>query len=84
MTDLLPALISDSYLIMADAVLDAARGLPWTEPSAKMRLAVHALTVVDNVDVAHHLEIHVRPGSVSLHVGDTQAVAAMERRALAR
>ena len=83
--DLLPALISDAYLVMVTAVLEAACRLSWPDETSRTRLALHALTVMEEIDVKDHLDTFLMSlWSLRRHVPDLAAVAALERRALAR
>jgi hypothetical protein len=83
--DALAALVSDPYLVVVDAVLDAACRLTWIDPSARARLALHALTVVNGIEVRDHLDTFLAALSAARrHLPDLNAVAETEKRALAR
>ncbi|GIF00259.1 hypothetical protein Ari01nite_77230 [Paractinoplanes rishiriensis] len=84
-TDLLPALTADAYVVMIDAVLDAACRLQWTTQDARMRLAVHAIQVMEGVNVTDHFDMFLAAlAALRHHVPGLDAVAALEKRALAR
>lgn len=83
--DLLPALIGDTYVVMVDAVLGAACGLPWTSQDARMQLAWYASQVMEGINVSDHLETFLAAlAALRRHVPDLNAVAVLEKRALAR
>jgi hypothetical protein len=83
--DLLPALLGDAHLVVADAVLEAARRLAWTDQDARLRLAAHAVLVMEGVDVSDHLETFLASlSALRRHVSKLDSVAALEKKALAR
>ena len=83
--DLLPALVSDAYVVMIDAVLAAARRLPWQDQESKIRLALHAATVMEGIDVSDHLDTFLTSiSALRHHLPDPVAIAALEKKALAR
>lgn len=85
LNDLLPALTSDPYLIVVDAVLDAACRLTWVATPSRTRLAIHALTVMRGVDVSARLETFLASlSTLRRHVTDLDALARLEIEALAR
>lgn len=83
--DLLPALVSDAYVVMIDAVLAAACRLSWPDQESKIRLAFHAATVMEGVDVSEHLDTFLTSiSALRHHVSDPAALAEWEKKALAR
>ncbi|RAO00779.1 hypothetical protein [Micromonospora noduli] len=83
--DLLPALIGDPYVVMVDAVLDAACRLPWTGQDARMQLGLYAYRVMEGVNVTEHFETFMAAlAAFRIHGPGPDAVAVMEKRALAR
>lgn len=83
--DLLPVLVSDAYVVMVDAVLAAACRLPWPDQESRIRLALHAATVMDGIDVSEHLDTFLTSiSALRRHVPDPAALAELEKRALAR
>ncbi|MFC7617275.1 hypothetical protein ACFQV2_31490 [Actinokineospora soli] len=48
--DLLPALVSDAYVVVIDAVLEAACRLTWPDQESRIQLALHAATVMEGID----------------------------------
>lgn len=83
--DLLPALISDVYIVMVDAVLKAACRLPWPDQKSQIRLASHAAMVMERVNVSEHLDTFLTSlSALRHHIPAPAALAQLERRALAR
>lgn len=83
--DLLPALVSDTYVVMIDAVLDAACELPWPDKESRVRLALHAAAVMEGINVSKHLETFLASlAALRHHVPDLAALAELEKKALAR
>ncbi|MBM6545010.1 hypothetical protein JNO54_02495 [Janibacter sp. YIM B02568] len=83
--DLLPALVSDAYVVMIDAVLAAACRLPWPDQESKIRLALHAATVMEGIDVSDHLDTFLTSiSALRHHVSDPVALAELEKKALVR
>ncbi|GIF64140.1 hypothetical protein Ais01nite_21750 [Asanoa ishikariensis] len=83
--DLLPALIGDTYVVVIDAVLDAARQLSWTVPEARAQLALYANRVIEGIDVTEHLETFLAAlGALRSHVSDPHVLSVLEKRALTR
>jgi len=83
--DLLPALVGDAYVVMVNAVLRAACRLPWTAQDARMQLAWYASQVMEGINVSEHLETFLAAlAALRRHVPDLDAVAVLEKRALAR
>ncbi|WP_213453268.1 hypothetical protein [Rhizomonospora bruguierae] len=83
--DLLPALTGDAYVVMVDAVLGAACRLSWTAQDARMQLAMYAYRVMEGINVTEHLETFLAAlAALRSHVPDPDAVAMLEKRALAR
>lgn len=83
--DILPALVSDAYVVMIDAVLAAACRLPWPDQESRVRLAFHAATVMEGINVSEHLDTFLTSlSALRHHVPDLDALAELERRALAR
>lgn len=83
--DLLPALVSDAYLVVIDAVLAAACRLPWPDEKSRIRLAHHAATVAEGIDVSERLDTFLTSlSALRHHVPDLAALAALEKKALAR
>jgi hypothetical protein len=65
--DLLPALVSDPYVVVMNAVLEAACRLEWAGKESRARLALHALSVMEVVDVREHLETFLSALSALRH-----------------
>jgi hypothetical protein len=83
--DLLPALVSDTYVVMIDAVLAAACRLPWPDQESRIRLALHAATVAEAINISDHLDTFLTSlSALRHHVPDLAALAELEKRALAR
>ncbi|GAA2391999.1 hypothetical protein [Dactylosporangium salmoneum] len=83
--DLLPALVGDAYVVMIDAVLDAACRLPWTTENARMQLALHAFRVMEGINITDHFETFLSAlAALRRHAPGLDAVAVLEKRALAR
>ncbi|WP_158852899.1 hypothetical protein [Saccharothrix deserti] len=83
--DLLPALVSDAYIVMIDAVLEAAYRLPWPDQESRIRLALHAATVMEGINVSRHLDTFLTSlAALRRHVPDIAALAELEKKALAR
>lgn len=83
--DLLPALVSDAYVVVIDAVLAAACRLPWPDQEARIRLALHAATVAESINVSDHLDTFLTSlSALRHHVPDPVALAELEKKALAR
>lgn len=84
--DLLPAFVSDPYLVVVTAVLDAACRLPWPNLESRTRLALHAMTVMEGIDIsAGNLDIFIKSlAALRHHVPDMAALANLEKKALAR
>ncbi|MEV8442062.1 hypothetical protein AB0425_32185 [Actinosynnema sp. NPDC051121] len=83
--DLLPALVSDTYVVMIDAVLEAACRLPWPDQESRIRLALHAMNVMEGINVSKHLDTFLTSlAALRRHVPDTAALAELEKKALAR
>jgi hypothetical protein len=83
--DLLPALVSDAYVVMVDAVLAAACRLPWPDQESRIRLALHAATVMEGINVTEHLDTFLTSlSALRHHVPDLAALAQLEKKALAR
>jgi hypothetical protein len=83
--DLLPALVSDAYVVMIDAVLAAACRLPWPDQESRIRLAFHAATVMEGINVSEHLDTFLTSlSALRHHVPDLAALAELEKKALAR
>ncbi|WP_114905915.1 hypothetical protein [Ornithinimicrobium murale] len=83
--NLLPALVSDAYVVMVEAVLAASCRLPWPDEESRLRLALHAATVMENINVSEHLETFLTSiSALRHHVPDLDALAALEKKALAR
>jgi hypothetical protein len=84
-TDLLPALVSDAYVVVIDAVLAAACRLPWPDQDSRIRLALHAATVMQSIDVSEHLDTFLSSlSALRHHVPNLAALAELEKKALAR
>lgn len=83
--DLLPALVSDTYVVMINAVLAAGCRLPWPDQESRVRLAFHAETVMEGINVSEHLDTFLTSlSALRHHVPDLAALAALEKKALAR
>ena len=83
--DLLPALVSDAYVVMVDAVLEAVCRLPWPDQESRIRLALHAVRVMEGINVSEHLDTFLTSLSALRHlVPDPAALAELEKKALAR
>jgi len=83
--DLLPALIGDAYIVMIDAVLSAACRLPWTAQDARMQLAWYAIQVMEGINITDHFETFLAAlAALRRHVPGLDAVAVLEKKALAR
>lgn len=83
--DLLPALVSDTYIVMIDAVLAAACRLPWPKQESRVWLALHAASVMEGISVPEHLDTFLTSlSALRHHVPDLAALAALEKKALAR
>jgi hypothetical protein len=83
--DLLPALILDAYVVVIDAVLEAACRLPWPDQESRSRLVLHAVMVMEGVNVSKHLDTFLTSLSALRHyVPDPAALAALEKKALSR
>jgi hypothetical protein len=83
--DLLPAFVSDVYVVMIDAVLAAACRLPWPDQESRIRLALHAATVMEGINVSDHLDTFLTSlSALRHHVPDPIALAELEKKALAR
>lgn len=83
--DLLPALLSDAYIVMIDAVLEAACLLPWPDQESRIRLALHAMTVMEGINVSEHLDTFLTSlSALRHHVPNPAALAELEKKALAR
>lgn len=83
--DLLPALVSDAYVVMVDAVLAAACRLPWPDQESRIRLAFHAATVAAGINVSEHLNTFLSSlSALRHHMPDLAALAELEKKALGR
>lgn len=83
--DLLPVLVSDAYIVMVDAVLAAACRLPWPDQESRIRLALHAATVMEGINVSEHLDTFLTSlSALRHHVPDPTALAELEKKALVR
>lgn len=83
--DLLPALVSDPYAVIIDAVLAAACRLPWPDQESRIRLAYHAMTVMEGINVSERLDMFLTSlAALRRHVPDLAALAELEKKALAR
>ena len=83
--DLLPALVSDAYVVMIDAVLTAACRLPWPDRESRIRLALHAVRVMEGINVSEHLDTFLASlSALRHHVPEPTALAELEKKALAR
>jgi hypothetical protein len=83
--DLLPALVSDAYVVMINAVLAAACRLPWPDQESRIRLALHAATVAEGINVSEHMDTFLTSlSALRHHVPDLTALAELEKKALAR
>lgn len=83
--DLLPALVSDTYVVVIDAVLNAACRLPWPDQEARIRLAYHAVAVMESINVSEHLDAFLTSlSALRHHVPAPTALAELEKKALAR
>lgn len=83
--DLLPALVSDAYVVVVDAVLAAACRLSWPDQESRFRLAFHAATVAEGINVSEHLDTFLTSlSALRHHVPDLAALAELEKKALAR
>lgn len=83
--DLLPALVSDPYVVVADAVLAAACRLPWPNQESRIQLAFHAATVMTGIDITEHPDTFLTSlSALRHHTPDLTALAELEKKALAR
>jgi hypothetical protein len=83
--DLLPALVSDAYVVVIDAVLKAACRLTWPDQESRIQLALHAATVMEGIDVSKHLDTFLTSlAALRRHVPNPTALARLEKKALAR
>ncbi|WP_230595636.1 hypothetical protein [Rhodococcoides fascians] len=84
-SDLLPALVNDPYIVMIDAVLKAATRLTWTRVEDKVQLAVYASHLAANLELPGRLELVLTAlSALRRHVPNLDALATLERAALAR
>ncbi|MBB1058941.1 DUF2125 domain-containing protein [Dietzia sp. B19] len=83
--DLLPALVSDADVVMVDAVLAAACRLPWPDQESRNRLALHAATVAEVINVSKHFDTFLSSlSALRRNVQNLAALAKLEKKALAR
>lgn len=83
--DLLPAFVSDTYVVVIDAVLEAACRLPWPDERSRIRLALHAKAVMEGINVSEHLDTFLTSlAALRHHVPDPPVLAELEKTALAR
>lgn len=84
-SDLLPALVTDPYMVMIDAVLKAATRLTWTREEDKVQLAVYASYLAANFELPDRLELILTAlSALRRHVPNLDALATLEKAALAR
>lgn len=84
-SDLLPAFVTDPYMVMVDAVLKAATRLTWTREEDKVQLAVYASHLAANLDLPDRLELVLTAlSALRRHVPNLDALATLEKAALAR
>lgn len=85
LVDLLPALTTDTYVLVVRAVLRAARWLDWSE-SAEAQLLPFAVRVLDGLDAAEHPDVIEESigAAIQLARNDKALLAAVEARALER
>lgn len=84
-SELLPALVTDPYMVMVDAVLKAATRLTWIREEDKVQLAVYASHLVANLELPDRLELILTAlSALRRHVPNLDALATLEKAALAR
>lgn len=84
-SDLLPALVTDPYMVIVEAVLKAATRLAWTRDEDKVQLALYAVRVAANVELPDRLELVLTSlSALRRHVTNFEVLANLEKAALAR
>jgi len=84
-SDLLPALVNDPYIVMVEAVLKAATRLTWTRDEDKVQLALYASHLATNLELPDRLELVLTSlAALRRHVPNLEALATLEKAALAR
>jgi hypothetical protein len=83
--DLLPGLVSDTYVVVINAVIEAARRLTWADHESRHRLALHAATVAEHINVAEYFDTFLTSlSALRRHAPSLAVLADLEKKALAR
>ena len=84
-SDLLPALVTDPYMVMVQAVLKAATRLTWTRDEDRASLALYASHLAANLELPDRLDLLLTSlAALRRHVPNLGALASLEKAALAR
>ncbi|GAA3880766.1 hypothetical protein GCM10022275_31530 [Tessaracoccus defluvii] len=84
-SDLLPALVTDPYVVVIQAVLAAATRLTWTKREDRGRLALYASSLVATLELPERVELLLTAlAAVRRHVSSLDALNKVEKHALAR
>lgn len=84
-SDLLPALVTDPYTMIVEAVLAAATRLTWTKREDQISLALYASHLAATLELPDHLELLLTAlAALREHVPNLDALASLEKQALAR
>ena len=84
-SDLLPALTTDGYLVVVNAVLAAATRLTWVDNEDRLELALYARHLVENIDLPERLDLFLDAlTALQRHVPNLTTLAELEKQALGR